>query len=59
MIADRLGYSTKKTTLDTYSYVFTESEVKAMQAIDMALLHTNENDTEKDAPHSTPLRIAK
>ena len=37
VIADRLGHSTTKTTLDTYSHVFAESEVKAMQAIDMAL----------------------
>ena len=37
VIADRLGHSTTKTTLDTYSHVFAASEVKAMQAIDMAL----------------------
>ena len=37
VIADRLGHSTTKTTLDTYSHVFAESEAKAMQAIDMAL----------------------
>lgn len=58
-ISDRLGHSTTKTTLDTYSHVFAESEVKAMQAIDMVLFHTTENDTEKDVPHYTPLRIAK
>ena len=37
VIADRLGHSTTKITLDTYSHVFAASEVKAMQAIDMAL----------------------
>lgn len=37
VIADRLGHSTTKTTLDTYSHVFAESEVKAMQAVEMAL----------------------
>ena len=37
VIADRLGHSTTKTTLDTYSHVFAESEARAMQAIDMAL----------------------
>ena len=35
------GKSTK-TTLDTYSPVFAESEVKAMQAIDMALFRKAE-----------------
>ena len=35
------GKSTK-TTLDTYSHVFAESEVKAMQAIDMALFRKAE-----------------
>lgn len=59
VISDRLGHSTTKTTLDTYSHVFAESEVKAMQAIDMVLFHTTENDTEKDVPHCTPSRIAK
>ncbi len=37
VIADRLGHSTTKTTLDTYSHVFAESEARAMTAIDMAL----------------------
>ena len=37
VIADRLGHSTTKTTLDTYSHVFAESEVKAMQAVEMAI----------------------
>ena len=37
VIADRLGHSTTKTTLDTYSHVFAESEARAMQAVDMAL----------------------
>ncbi len=37
VIADRLGHSTTKTTLDTYSHVFAESEARAMQAIDMKL----------------------
>lgn len=37
VIADRLGHSTTKTTLDTYSHVFAASEVKAMQAVEMAL----------------------
>ncbi len=59
VIADRLGHSTTKTTLDTYSHVFAESEVKAMQAIDMALFHSEENDTKKDVPNSTPLRMVK
>ena len=59
VISDRLGHSTTKTTLDTYSHVFAESEVKAMQAIDMALFHSTENETEKNAPNGTPLRIAK
>lgn len=47
VIADRLGHSTTKTTLDTYSHVFAESEVKAMQAIDMALFKKPENGTEE------------
>ncbi len=59
VIADRLGHSTTKTTLDTYSHVFAESEAKAMHAIDMALFHDKKTDTEKDVPNSTPLRIAK
>lgn len=42
VIADRLGHSTTKTTLDTYSHVFAESEAKAMQAIDMALFRKAE-----------------
>lgn len=37
VIADRLGHSTVKITLDEYSHVFKESRVKAMQAIDMSL----------------------
>lgn len=37
VIADRLGHSTVKTTLDEYSHVFKESRVKAMQAINMSL----------------------
>jgi len=37
IIADRLGHSTTKTTLDTYSHVFVASEVKAMQAVEMKL----------------------
>lgn len=37
VIADRLGHSTTKTTLDTYSHVFAESEARVMQAVDMAL----------------------
>ena len=37
VIADRLGHSTTKTTLDTYSHVFAESEARAATAIDMAL----------------------
>ena len=39
---ERLGHSTTKTTLDTYSHVFAASEAKAMQAIDMALFHKAE-----------------
>lgn len=39
VIADRLGHSTTKTTLDTYSHVFAESEARAATAIDMALFH--------------------
>ena len=30
VIADRLGHSTTKTTLDTYSHVYKESEARAM-----------------------------
>jgi integrase len=37
VIADRLGHSNTKTTLDTYSHVFAASEVKAMQAVEMKL----------------------
>ncbi|MDY6086602.1 MAG: tyrosine-type recombinase/integrase [Succiniclasticum sp.] len=37
IIADRLGHSTTKTTLDTYSHVYKESEARAMQAVDIAL----------------------
>lgn len=39
VIADRLGHSTTKTTLDTCSHVFAESEIKAMKAINMALFN--------------------
>ena len=46
VIADRLGHSTTKTTLDTYSHVFAESEARAATAIDMALFRNNK--TEKD-----------
>ncbi len=42
VIADRLGHSSTQITLDTYSHVFAESEVKAMQAIDMALFRKAE-----------------
>lgn len=41
VIADRLGHSTTKTTLDTYSHVFAASEVKAMQAVEMKLFSTD------------------
>ena len=44
VIADRLGHSTTKTTLDTYSHVFAESEVKAMAAVDMKLFAKAGND---------------
>jgi integrase len=37
VIADRLGHSTTKTTLDTYAHIFSASEVKAMQAVEMKL----------------------
>ncbi len=37
VIADRLGHGTTKTTLDTYSHVFAESEARTMQAVDMKL----------------------
>ncbi len=47
VIADRLGHSTTKTTLDTYSHVFAESEAKAMQAIDMALFRNKEDERPK------------
>ena len=42
VIADRLGHSSTKTTLDTYSHVFAASEVKAMQAVEMALFKQEE-----------------
>ncbi|MCC8050935.1 MAG: tyrosine-type recombinase/integrase [Clostridiales bacterium] len=42
VIADRLGHSTTKTTLDTYSHVFAASEARAMKAIDMALFRKAE-----------------
>lgn len=42
MIADRLGHSTTKTTLDTYSHVYKESEARAMQAVDIALFKDKE-----------------
>lgn len=37
LISDRLGHSTTKTTLDTYAHIFSASEVKAMQAVEMSL----------------------
>ena len=37
VIADRLGHSTTKTMLDTYSHVYKESEAWAMQTVDIAL----------------------
>ena len=37
VISDRLGHSTTKTTLDTYAHIFSASEVKAMQAVEMKL----------------------
>ena len=40
VIADRLGHANTKTTLDTYSHVFADSEVKAMQAVEMKLFQT-------------------
>lgn len=42
VIADRLGHKTTRTTLDTYSHIFAETETKAMQAIDMALFHKDD-----------------
>lgn len=37
VIADRLGHANTNTTLNVYSHVFAASEVKAMQAVEMAL----------------------
>ena len=37
LVAARLGHRQTKTTLDTYSHVFAESEARAATAIDMAL----------------------
>ena len=55
VIADRLGHSTTKTTLDTYSHVFAESEARAATAIDMALFRkTNWKKAKKE-----PLRAVK
>ena len=42
IIADRLGHANTNTTLNVYSHVFAESEVKTMQAIDMALFRKAE-----------------
>ena len=56
VISDRLGHSTTKTTLDTYSHVFAESEAKAMQAIDMALFRKAE--TQEDKPQERPAKRA-
>ena len=42
VIASRLGHGTTKTTLDTYAHVFASSEVKAMQAVQMALFDGEE-----------------
>ena len=40
VIADRLGHANTNTTLNVYSHVFAASEVKAMQAVEMALFDT-------------------
>lgn len=37
IIADRLGHANTNTTLNVYSHVFAASEVKAMQAVEMAI----------------------
>lgn len=37
VIADRLGHANTNTTLNVYSHVFAENEVKTMQAVEMAL----------------------
>lgn len=37
IIADRLGHANTNTTLNIYSHVFAENEVKTMQAVEMAL----------------------
>ena len=42
VIADRLGHANTNTTLNVYSHVFAASEVKAMQAVEMALFATEE-----------------
>ena len=42
VIADRLGHANTNTTLNVYSHVFAASEVKAMQAVEMALFATDE-----------------
>jgi integrase len=42
VIAGRLGHANTNTTLNTYSHVFAASEVKAMQAVEMALFNQSE-----------------
>ena len=57
IIADRMGHSTTKTTLDTYSHVYKASEAKAMQAVDMALFHDRTADDRDDKV--IPMKQAK
>lgn len=39
VVAERLGHKQTKTTLDTYSHVFEESDARAAKAVDMKLFH--------------------
>ena len=41
IVSGRLGHAQTKTTLDTYSHIYTASEVRAMQTVEMKLFQRN------------------
>jgi integrase len=48
VVAGLLGHAQIKTTLDTYSHIFTASEVKAMQAVEMKLFQRKSEAAHED-----------
>ncbi len=47
-MADRLGHADTKTTLNIYTHIFEETEIKTMQAVEMKLFRQNEEAAQDD-----------